>query len=202
VTRATDGLAYPGAMPSAELRVNSRVVLQAHLDHDDVQLCACELIGVLDGTLALRPLDDLDPDLIGRPVTLLTSGQNCLLRLAGLVTGQGADRVEVEVDDEIEEVQRRRFARLTGWLPVRITAGGHTVTATLVDASLGGAAVVTDGQVPAGAIATLHVEAGDARAVVVGVTAVEDGVRRLHLRFEDDRTTNEVVVGLMAQLES
>ncbi len=107
-------------MRLAVLRPTSRVVLQSFL-RDSVQLCACELVDATATTLELRPLDDLPAGIAGQPVTLLTAGQECLVRVSGQVQSVDDGRVQVAVDsDELEEVQRRRFERLTGWLAVKL----------------------------------------------------------------------------------
>jgi hypothetical protein len=173
-------------MQLASLHLRSRIVLQVLLDDDSVTICATELAAVHDGTMVLRPLDDLPESLAGHSATLLVAGPECLLRVAGIIVEQEATAIHVEVEEEIEEVQRRRFARLTGWVPVWLRHGADESAGTMVDVSLGGAAVLTAGSIEAGELVNLDLSSGDsAQATVVGVTALDTGVRRLHLQFDD-----------------
>jgi hypothetical protein len=191
-------------MQLASLHLRSRIVLQVLLDDDSVTICATELAAVEDGTVVLRPLDDLPPELEGHSATLLIGGSECLLRVAGIIVAQQPDAIHIEVEEEIEEIQRRRFARLTGWLPVSLQHGSTQSPGTIVDVSLGGAAVLTAGPVEAGELITVDLDfGGSAQAIVVGVTALDTGVRRLHLRFdEDDEASATVARSLFEQLAS
>jgi hypothetical protein len=189
-------------MQLASLRLRSRVVVQAHLDDDSVVLCASELESIGKGTMLLRVLDDLPADMAGKPVTLLVGGDECLMRVDGLVTEQNDLTIEVEVEEEIEEIQRRRFARLTGWVPVEIDHGVEVSAGTMVDVSLGGAAVLTSGAIGAGESIIVSADSGSGRAAVVGVTALDSGVRRLHLKFEQDDTSAEFARSLFESLAS
>lgn len=188
-------------MRLAELRPSTRVVLQSFL-RDSVQLSACELVGTSDDGLVLRPLDDLPTGIEGQPITLLASGPDCLLRVSGQVTDWTGARVSVAVDrTDVEEVQRRRFARITGWLAVRLAQGDEQGAGTLVDASVGGAAVLTNADIEDGVV-TLSVDGQHASAEVVGVTKLDSGIRRLHLRYAEDATTVAAANAVMALLDA
>ncbi len=191
-------------MQLASLHLRSRIVLQVLLDDDSVTICASELSAVQDGTVILRPLDDLPDKLEGHSVTLLVGGPECLLRVAGIIVEQDPTAVHIEVEEEIEEIQRRRFARLTGWVPVSLRHGALESPGTMVDVSLGGAAVLTAGLIEAGELVTLDLDAGSsAQAMVVGVTALDSGVRRLHLKFDEgDETSAALARSLFEQLAS
>lgn len=187
-------------MRLAELRPSTRVVLQSFL-RDSVQLSACELLGTEGSSLVLRPLDELPTGIEGQPITLLASAPDCLLRVSGQVTDWTGARVTVLVDTDIEEVQRRRFARITGWLAVSLSQGSETGPGTLVDASAGGAAVLTNLDIDGGSV-TMTVDGRAAHAEVVGLTKLDSGIRRLHLRYVDDHATTTAANAVMAMLES
>ena len=181
-------------MQLASLHLRSRVVLQVLLDDDSVSVCASELVAVKDGTVTLRPLDDLPNSLLGHSATLLVGGPECLLRVAGIIVAQSPHSVNLEVEEEIEEVQRRRFARITGWVPVILRNDSDESAGTMVDISLGGASVLTAASIDVGELVGLEFDAGyNAQAIVVGVTALDTGVRRLHLKF-DEGDENSVAV--------
>ena len=189
-------------MQLTELRAPSRVVVQAHVD-DQVHLCASELIHVEHGQLVIRALDELPTDMEGQPVTLLVSGNDCLLRVTGSVTQQSGQRIHVDVEREVEELQRRRFARLTGWLPVQLVTDDGVHPGTLVDASIGGAAVLTSATITPETTLALRIDGADAHAVVVGLTALDTGIRRLHLKFDEgDDATGAVIGKLLQRLDS
>ncbi|MCU1344883.1 MAG: PilZ domain [Acidimicrobiia bacterium] len=189
-------------MQLASLHLRSRIVLQVLLDDDSVTICATELAAVHEGTVVLRPLDDLPESLAGHSATLLVGGPECLLRVAGIIVEQELGAIHIEVEEEIEEIQRRRFARLTGWLPVSLRHGAAESAGTMVDVSLGGAAVLTAGYIEAGELVNLDLsDGGSAQATVVGVTALDTGVRRLHLQFDEhDEISAAVARSLFDQL--
>jgi hypothetical protein len=185
----------------ASLHLRSRIVLQVLLDDDSVTICASELASVDDGTVTLRPLDDLPDALEGHSATLLIGGPECLLRVAGIIVAQQPGAIHIEVEEEIEEIQRRRFARLTGWFPVSLHHGEDESPGTMVDVSLGGASVLTSGPIEAGEVISVDVDSDStAQALVVGLTALDTGVRRLHLRFEEDAASVAVARQLFEQL--
>jgi len=189
-------------MQLASLHLRSRVVLQVLLDDDSVSVCASELMAVKDGTVTLRPLDNLPTSLLGHSATLLVGGPECLLRVAGIIVEQSPNAVNLEVEEEIEEVQRRRFARITGWVPVTLRNEAEPSAGTMVDISLGGASVLTAASIDVGELVGLEFDAGyNAQAIVVGVTALDTGVRRLHLKFDEgDENSAAVARALFERL--